>query len=321
MVLHYHIYGLMIFSIFFFPHIHVFGGPFSHCNIFLDWQKKTSFRGYFRMMHVSDLLHKGCVADPFLPAPVSTLTYSALEETYAETYSLNSETAACALWWGLPVLDAISAIIMLFLSFIASGLLSYSLTESLIFSYSYTSFFTPFRWSKPLWFSSETPSERHSGVLTSRALSNHRQLPMLAGCQNFKAALARIFSLFHRDWSPGKPCWWLRQLCACWREILSHTALAGQGMFSERGCCSLWSFLCSNRSSSHRALCPFSYPSQLPVPDLPLHLLTLLHCWEFLSCLGHGEVQRAHLDVAVWGRQGEGAEGWSKRAWEQVHCG
>lgn len=92
-------------------------------------------------------------------------------------------------------------------SFIASGLLSYSLTESLIFSYSYTSFFTPFRWSKPLWFSSETPSKRHSGVLTSRALSNHRQLPMLAGCQNFKAALARFFSLFHHDWSPGKPRW------------------------------------------------------------------------------------------------------------------
>lgn len=272
-------------------------------------------------MHVSDLLHKECVADPFLPAPVSTLTYSALEETCAETYSLNSETAACALWWGLSVLDAISAIIMLFLSFIASGLLSYSLTESLICSYSYTSFSTPFRWSKPLWFSSQTPSERHSGVLTSRALSNHRQLPMLAGCQNFKAALARFFSLFHRDWSPGKPCWWLRQLCACWGETLSHTALAVQWMFSERGCCSLWSFLCSNRSSSRRALCPFSYPSQLPVPDLPLHLLTLLHCWEFLSCLGHGEVQRAHLDVAVWGRQGEGAEGWSKRAWEQVHCG
>lgn len=52
-------------------------------------------------------------------------------------------------------------------------------------------------------------------------------------------------------------------------------------------------------SSDHRALCPFSYPSQLPVPALPLSLPLFLPCWELWSCLRHGEVHGACIDVAV----------------------
>lgn len=86
------------------------------------------------------------------------------------------------------------------------------------------------------------------------------------------------------------------------QETLAPVAFAGEGMFAERGCCSLILSTWQTRSD-RRALCPFSYPFQLPIPARPLSLLLFLHCWEFLSCLGHGEVHGACIDVAV--REGE----------------
>lgn len=158
-----------------------------------------------------------------------------------------------------------------FLFFIASGLLSYLLTVSFFFPHSYTSFCKPFSWSKPLWFSPETPSESHFDVLTSRAHCNHRQLPVLASCQHGKAILAKFVLCFfvtralESHANGAAPVVFL--LGWTW-----SVAPAGQWMFSERGCCS-FAFSSDNRSRSPKAPCPFFYPSQLHVLALPLSLL------------------------------------------------
>lgn len=145
-------------------------------------------------------------------------------------------------------------------------------------------------------FFSNSPQEA-SGALACRALSNHRQSPMLAGCQNTRQSW-KSCSPCHWDWSPRKPCWWPHQLCACCRKPWPIWLLQGRGCLQKGAAVPLilstW-----QTSSDRRALCPFSYPFQLPIPALPLSLLLFLLCWEFLSCLRHGEVHWACIDVAV----------------------
>lgn len=98
-------------------------------------------------------------------------------------------------------------------------------------------FFLHFQMVQTSWIFFRNSPQKASGALACRALSNRRQSPVLAGCQNGKTVLAKLLSISLRL-EPKKALLVATPAVCLLQETLAHMALAGQGMFGERGCCS-----------------------------------------------------------------------------------
>lgn len=162
--------------------------------------------------------------------------------------------------------------------------------------------FLHFQMVQTSWIFFRNSPQEASGALACRALCNHRQSPVLAGCQNGKAVLARSALHFIETGAQESHAGGHTSCVPAAGNLGPYGSCWARGCFQKKAAVplilSIW-----QTSSDRRALCPFSYPFQLPIPALPLSLLLLLHFWEFLSCLRHGEVHWACIDVAV--REGE----------------